>query len=77
MDLVLALSILNKIARSCRFYCGEMRRSISVDEYFYIKYGVTLRRPDDQLVFFIGSDDTRARTNEASLFPPEVIQMML
>ncbi|CAO4370882.1 unnamed protein product [Caenorhabditis nigoni] len=64
-------------ARSCRFYCGEIRRSISVDEYFYIKYGVTLQRPDDKLVFFIGSDDDRACTNEASLFPPEVIQMDL
>ncbi|CAO4370872.1 unnamed protein product [Caenorhabditis nigoni] len=63
--------------RNCRFYWGEVRRSIFVDEYFYIKYGVTLQRPDDKLVFFIGSDDNRGCTNEASLFPPEVIQMDL
>ncbi|CAO4370973.1 unnamed protein product [Caenorhabditis nigoni] len=56
-------------ARECRLYWGEAPRVGSVDEYFYIKYGITLLRPDAPLVAFVGSNDERNSVISSSMFP--------
>ncbi|UMM25042.1 hypothetical protein L5515_005021 [Caenorhabditis briggsae] len=41
-------------AHSCRFYWRDERREVTVFEYYYARYGFTLRYPDD-IVLSIGS----------------------
>ncbi|PIC12748.1 hypothetical protein B9Z55_028256 [Caenorhabditis nigoni] len=64
-------------AHQCEFYWAEYGCTVSVYEYFYIKYGFEIRRPYDRLVFLDGAADDVDATDSSNLFPIEVMRVSM
>ncbi|PIC13707.1 hypothetical protein B9Z55_027570 [Caenorhabditis nigoni] len=64
-------------SHSCEFYWPEHNATVSVYEYFFIKYGFELNRPHDRLVYFDGATDNYDMTDASNLFPMELTRVSI